>query len=188
MCPCISMFVLLLLDSSHWSACGPSLCQESRGHRLAGRVSCPSPADPWCGRRRRAAEVAAVERWDGRIIRVWREEVPCVEEAVWTWSSTKFGRRLLYVRWRRWPTPCSHAGSRTIIVSVISIRRNYTHFSGETTTLITTKILIIHNWKNNTYWLRSDVRRTSCSRLVDCLQLDGARDPEITSGDFWVTS
>ena len=25
-----------------------------------------------------------------------------------------------------------------------------------------------------------DVRRTSCSRLVDCLQRDGAREPEIT--------
>jgi len=32
---------------------------------------------------------------------------------------------------------------------------------------ITTKILIIHNWKHNTYWLRFDVRRTSCSQQTD---------------------
>ena len=32
-----------------------------------------------------------------------------------------------------------------------------------------------------------NVRQTSCSRLVDCLQRDDARDPEITWSHVWLS-
>ena len=52
-----------------------------------------------------------------------------------------------------------------------------------------------NNWLNSYLMIRwafrwafrFDVRLTSCSRLVDCLQRDGARDPVITWSHVWLS-
>lgn len=126
-CICVMCLIraCMVSDSSYRSARGASMCQESWGHRLAGRVSRSSSADPWCSRCCRAAEVTAAERRDGRIVCLRREEISSVEEAVWAWPTAEFGCRLLYVCrcWR--PSTCTHAGSH-----LLSLPRK--HFANQT--------------------------------------------------------